>query len=176
MKITTVIDNRIHNGGPVRSPVIIYLRTKRGKNSTHLHSGLRAGSQWRLTVNSRSTPQLPMSPANGRHPPTTPPQRSCHQVEACCWARIPQATWHMEGTSTLIGANHSVLAVTERVCGTGAALGQSQEHGPGVWCKAIHIVGFGARRFHSGAPDSGDDASLRGGAPPCPAGPIKDRS
>ena len=112
MKITTVIDNRMHNSGPTRSPMIIYLHTKRGKNSTHLHSGLRAGSQWRLTVNSRSTPQLPMSPANGRHPPTTPPQRSCHQVEACCWARIPQATWHMEGTSTLIGANHSVLAVT----------------------------------------------------------------
>ena len=61
MKITTVKDNRMHNGRSTRSPVIIYRarmvhlfiwvcvlitmafyhRTERGMNSTHLHSGLR---------------------------------------------------------------------------------------------------------------------------------------
>ena len=55
VKITTVKDNRMHNGGPTRSPVIIYHCTVWGTNSAPLHSGLHAGPRRRLTVDSSLT-------------------------------------------------------------------------------------------------------------------------
>jgi len=66
-------------------------------------------------------------------------------------ARIARAAWRTDRTSALISANRSTPEVPERACGTGLALGQSPEHSPRVRCKAIHIMGFGARRFHSSA-------------------------
>ena len=66
-------------------------------------------------------------------------------------ARIARTAWHTDEASTLISANRSAPGVPKRACGADAALGQSPEHGPGVRCKAIHIAGFGVRRFHSSA-------------------------
>ena len=109
-----------------------------------------------------------MSPADSRHPPAPPPRCSYNQAEACCAARLigPRGaprSWHIDQCQ---------LRVTR------------ERHG--VRCKAIHIMGFGARRFcslepscrkwsgaaagHHGrvaqwpgpirAPDSGDDTSF----------------
>ena len=74
VRITTVINNRMHNSGPTRSPVIFtialygartthlfiwvcalitmayYHHTVWGTNSAPLCSGLRGGSQWHLTA------------------------------------------------------------------------------------------------------------------------------
>ena len=173
-----MINNRMHDSGPVRSPVIFIIaqyrariahlfirvctlitmasnhRTVWGMNSAPLCSGLRAGSQRRLTVNFRMPPRPPMSPADGRHPPAPPPRCSRHQAEACCTARIVRAAWRPDEASTLISANRSAPGVPEQACGVDAALGQSPEHGPGVRCMAIHIAGFGARQFHSSAKSS----------------------
>ena len=70
-------------------------------------------------------------------------------------ARIAQTAWRRDRTSALISANRSTPGVPEQVCGIGAALGQSPEHGPEVQCRAIHVAVFGARQFHSSAMSRG---------------------
>ena len=175
-----------------------YHHIVRDAHGALLCSGLRAGSRRRLTIDSRSPPRPPISPADGRHPLAPPPRRSWHQVEACCTARIARATWHTDKASTLIGANRSAPEVPERACGTSAALGQSLKFG------ARRFISRGSERDDSagrtclarckvrplpamtvgscggwgpmGVLDSGDDASLQGDAPPCTAGSIKDVS
>ena len=178
VRITTVINNRLHDSGPTRSPVIFtiaqygtrivhlfipvcvlitmayYHRTVRGTNSAPLYSGLRVGSQRHLTINLRSPPRPPMSPVDGRHPPAPPPRCSHHQAELCCMAWIAHATWRPDEASTLISTNRSTPGVPERACGANTALSQSPEHSAGFQCKAIHIAGFGARQFHSSAMSS----------------------
>ena len=159
----------MHNGEPMRSPVIIYHHTVRGTNSTPLHSGLHAdyngilsshctGRAWRTSLFG-SAPYRRFSLATaatnvscgGRHPPAPLPRRSYNQVEACCTARIARAAWRTDEASTLIGANRSTPGVPKQAYGTGAALGQSPEHSMGVRCGAIHIAGFRSRLFHSSA-------------------------
>ena len=80
-----------------------------------------------------------------RYLPQTAGIFSClrHRAEACCTAWITRTAWRPDEASVLISANRSTPGVPERACGAHA------EHGPGVRCKAIHITGFGARRFHS---------------------------
>ena len=151
VRITTVINNRVHEQRTRMQPREIYHRTVRGTHSAPLHLGLRAGTHRHLTVDLRSPPRPPMSLADGRHPPAPLPRYSRHHAEACCTARVARAAWGADEASALISANRSAPGVPERACGADAALGQSPEHGPGVRCKAIHITGFGARRFHSSA-------------------------
>ena len=128
-----------------------YPRIVQDAHGAHLCSGLCAGSQRSPTIDSHSPPQPPISPMDGRDLLALPPRCSCHQVEACCMARIARATMRMDGTSALISANRSAPGVPKRACGTDAALGQSPEHSPGVRCRAVHVAVFGARQFHSSA-------------------------
>ena len=55
------------------------------------------------------------------------------------------------GQSALISANRRVPGVPERACGADATLVETPGHGLGVWCKTIHIAGFGAGQFRSSA-------------------------
>ena len=142
-------DHRMLNGGPARSPVIIYYRTQNGARIEHIfiqvcalitmafyHHIVRTCMAhifvWVCALVHdgvlpsilRSPPRPPISPADGRHPPAPPPRRSCHQVEACCTFRITWAAWRTDKESTLIRAKRRAPGVPERACGTGAALGQ----------------------------------------------------
>ena len=82
-----------------------------------------------------------MSPADGRCPPTPPPRCSCYQAEACCAA----------GSLGLCGAPWS------------RHIDQRQPLVAGAWhgvrCKAIHITGFGARKFMSRCSEREDSAA-----------------
>ena len=107
-----------------------------------------------------------MSPTDGRHPPAPPPRYSCHQAEVCCTARIARAAWCTDGARRFISRGSERDDSAARTCLAG--------------CKVRPLpamtVGSSGVRGPKGAPDSGDDASLRGGAPPCTAGTIKDGS
>jgi len=124
-----------------------------------------------------------MSPVDGRHPPAHLPRCSCYQAEACCAA----------GSLGSRGAPRSRHIDQRQPWVAGS------QHG--VRCKAIHIMGFGARRFRSLEPscrkwsgaasghhcwtaqwpgpirshNSADNTSLRVVAPPGTMGSIKGR-
>ena len=172
-------------------------------NGAPLCSSLRAGSQRRLTIDFRSPPRPPMSPADGRHPSAPPPRCSCHQAEACCMAQIARAAWRTDGPSALISANRSALGgiprsgpidrrgprprrSTVREFGARRFISQDSERDYFIaWtclagCKIMRLPAIAAGpsggRGTMGAADSDDNASLRGGALPCTAGSIKDGS
>ena len=129
-----------------------------------------------------------------------PHLRGCHHVKACCLARIPRAAWHTDEASTLISsqpqhAGGARAGMQDRHSPRPAWPGSSVQGDSyrGVWSETIPqlgdvspdasvrplpamMAGSCSGRGPMGAPDSGDNASLRGGAPPCTAGPINDGS